>query len=96
MTPGEDDPEAAADSEHGREQADPHLHPLGRELVPDDREAEREERAAGAGEDPEADQRPDAPRRRGADAAGEEEPEADEQHPPLPVLVAEPAENRAS
>ena len=44
----EDDPEAAADTEHGREQADPDLDLLGRELVADDREAEREERAAGA------------------------------------------------
>ena len=72
----------------------PTLHLLGRELVADDREAEREERAAGAGEDAERDQRPDVPGERGAEAAGEEEPEADEQHPLLAELVAEPAEDR--
>ena len=90
----EDDPEAAADAEHGREQADPDLDLLGRELVADDREAEREERAAGARDDAECDQRPDAPRERCSKAAGEEEPEADEQHPLLPELVAQLAEDR--
>ena len=66
---GEDDPEAAADAPDRREQADPDLDLLGRELVADDREAEREERAAGAGDDAEGDQRPEVPgerRRRGS------------------------------
>ena len=92
----EDDPEAAADAEHGREQADPDLDLLGRELVADDREAEREERATGARDDAKCDQRPDAPRERCSQAAGEEEPEADEQHPLLPELVAQLAEEQGS
>ena len=92
--PGEHDPEAAADAPDRREQADPDLHLVGRELVADDREAEREERAARAGDDPERDQRPEAPGERGADAAGEEEPEADQQQPLLAELVAEAAEDR--
>ena len=40
------EPEPSADPEHGREQPDPDLHPLGRELVADDAEAEREHGAA--------------------------------------------------
>ena len=92
--PGEHDPEAAADAPDRREQADPDLHLLGRELVADDREAEREERAAGARDDPERDQRPEAPGERSAETAGEEEPEADQQQPLLAELVAEAAEDR--
>ena len=90
----EDDAEAAADAEHGREQADPDLDLLGRELVADDREAEREECAAGAGDHAERDQRPDVPGEGRAEAPREEEPEADQQHPLLAELVAELAEDR--
>src|SRR5207237_5475215 len=63
---GEDDPEAAADAEDRRDQPDPDADLLARKLVADDREAEREDGAAGAGERAEADQRPDVPGERGA------------------------------
>ena len=89
----EDDSEAAADAEHGRQEADPDLHLLGRELVPDDREAQREERASGARDDAECDQRPDVPGEGGAEATGEEQSKADQQHPLLAELVAELAED---
>ena len=94
ITPERTIPKPPPTPQTGREQADPDLDLLGRELVADDREAEREERAARARDDAERDQRPDVPGARRAQAAGEKEPEADQQHPLLAELVAEPAEDR--
>ena len=78
ITPESTIPKPPPMPQHRREQADPDLDLFGRELVADDREAEREERAAGAGDDAERDQRPDVPRERRGQAAGEKEPEADQ------------------
>ena len=61
ISAGEDDPDAAADAEDRRDHPDPDLHLVGRKLVADDREAEREQRAAEPRTSTEADQRPDAP-----------------------------------
>src|SRR5215203_5095352 len=49
---------------------------------------------AGPGDDAKGDQRPEVPGEGGAEAAGQEEPEADQQHPLLAELVAEAAEDR--
>src|SRR5437870_6308401 len=46
--PGEHDPEPAADAEQRRDEGDAGRHALAGELVPDDRECEREDRAARA------------------------------------------------
>src|SRR5437764_14598407 len=73
----EDDPEAAADAEDGRDQADRDADLLARELVADDPEAQREHGRPQTLEGAEEDQGPDVPRRRRADAADEEERERD-------------------
>ena len=44
----EDNPEAAADAEHRRDETNRDAHLLARELVPDDRERQREDGATGA------------------------------------------------
>ena len=92
--PGDDEPEPSADPEHRREEPDPDLHPVGRELVADDAEAEREDRACGAGDDAEQDQRPDVRSRRAADATDQERHERQDEQPLLAVAVAELAEDR--
>jgi hypothetical protein len=58
----EDEPEAAADAEDRGDHPDGDADPLARELVVDDREAEREDGAAQPLDAPERDQRPDVPR----------------------------------
>ena len=91
---GEHEAEAASDAEHGGEQADPDLHPLRRELVANDPEAQREHGTCGPGDDPEGDQRPDVGRRRAADAADEERDEGNDEQALLAEPVAELAEDR--
>src|SRR5206468_1034700 len=89
----QDDSEAAADAEDGRDQTDPDADLLPRELVADDPEAQGKYRRPEPLESAEEDQRPDVPRRRGAGAADEEERERDDEEPLLAVLVAELAED---
>ena len=90
----EHEPEAAAHAEHRGDQADRRADLARPGTRPDDREAEREDGAADTLQRAPGDQRPDAPRERRADAADEEHRQADQQHPLLPVLVAELAEQR--
>ena len=89
----EDDSEAAADAEDGREQADPDPYLLRRKLVADDPERERKDRGAEPLHGPEEDQDPDVPGRRGADAPEQEERQRDDEQSLLPVLIAELAED---
>src|SRR5207244_1777880 len=86
--------DAAADAEDGGHRPDRDADPLAREFVADDREGEREDRPRTALEAAEDDQRPDVPGERGADAAEQEDDEADQQQPLLPVLIAELSEER--
>ena len=90
----EDEPQAAADREDGGDDPDGAADLLRRKLVLDDREAEREHRAADALDGAGADERPDVPREDRQHAAEEEDAHADQQQPLLPVLVAELAEDR--
>src|SRR5439155_16159168 len=92
--PREDDPEAPADAEHGRDEADRDADLFARELVPDDREAERKDASGDALHGAKGDQRPDVPRRRGADAADEEDGERDRKQALLCVLAPAPAADR--
>jgi hypothetical protein len=87
--PRERQPQAAGGAEDRGDCADRGPAALAGKLVVDDCEAEREDRAPRALQDPEPDQRPDAPGSGGADAAGQEDREADRQRPALSVLVAE-------
>jgi hypothetical protein len=91
---GEDDPEAAADTEDRRQQPDPDLDLVRRELVADDAEAQREDGAPCAGERAESDQRADVPGERAADRAEQEDRERNDEHALLAVLVSELAEQR--
>ena len=90
----EHDSGAAADTEDRREQSDPAGHLLGRELVADDAEGEREDSAG----DPLDDPGPDQHRQRGGDrrqqGAEGEDREGPEQQLLLAVHVAETAEDR--
>jgi hypothetical protein len=92
MITREHQPEAAADREHGRDRTDGDTHLLGRELVLDDREAEREDCGASTLKDPAADEDGDVRREDRRHAAGEEDQEADEEQPLLSVLVSQSPE----
>jgi hypothetical protein len=90
----EDDPEPAADAEHGRDEPDRDADSLPGEFVPDDREAQRKHSAADTLNGAERDQRPDVPRGGRADAADEEDRQREDEHALLAVLVAELPEDR--
>ena len=90
-------PDAAADAEDRREQADPAGHLLARELVADDAEGEREDAAADALDEAGRDQHAAASwRQRRQQGAGGEDDQGPEQQPLLAVHVAEPAEDRGA
>ena len=92
--PRQDDPEPASDAEYRRDEPDRHAQLLAGELVPDDPEAEGEDRAAGALDRARDDQRPDVPGAGGGDRADQEDRQADHEQAFLAVLVAELAEER--
>ena len=73
---------------------DPDLDLVRRELVADDPEAQREDRATGARMARKTISDADVPGERAADRAEQEDRERDDEHPLLAVLVAELAEQR--
>ena len=96
MTPGEDDPDAAADPEDRREQADPAGHLLGGKLIADDAESKREDPAGHALEKRAAISRDKRARYRPQQGAEGEYDQGPEQQPLLAVHVTEAADDRGS
>ena len=92
--PREHDAGATAHAEQRRDEADPARHAAGRELVADDPEGEREDRAAGALDHTTQDEQAHRMSERGHQRAAREDQEHEQQRALLAEHVAEAASDR--
>ena len=92
--PAEHEPRPAPDSERRADQPDPGRHPLGRELVADDSEREREHGSADSLDSAAGNQHLDRLRDGGDERSEREHAQRDDEQPVLSEHVAEPPHDR--